>query len=249
MKKFFVFVSLLILCVMNVFGEIPDNVIISDNKSVEYEVVDNEKLKVIISIDGVKYSEILFYAFYQDGNCIEIPVPKYLCVYKDSIILSQGNGTSYRNIIVYQRKKEKIIKHSFENSLTMSTLPRTFEKYMIIYNQNPVLILHNQDNTLFYTVKKKVEKEISKIVIDSTKIILFFVDNDLEEILIEFYDNTNFEAGGYTLYRTDGIGLHSLIQKNGVKRPLRIGMARTTIYCSKDFRTMGDLDDSLHHLQ
>ena len=131
----------------------------------------------------------------------------------------------------------------------MSTLPRTFEKYMIIYNQNPVLILHNQDNTLFYTVKKKVEKEISKIVIDSTKIILFFVDNDLEEILIEFYDNTNFEAGGYTLHRTDGIGLHSLIQKNGVKRPLRIGMPRTTIYCSKDFRTMGDLDDSLHHLQ
>lgn len=98
-------------------------------------------------------------------------------------------------------------------------------------------------------MKKKVEKEISKIVIDSTKIILFFVDNDLEEILIEFYDNTNFEAGGYTLHRTDGIGLHSLIQKNGVKRPLRIGMARTTIYCSKDFRTMGDLDDSLHHLQ
>ena len=85
-------------------------------------------------------------------------------------------------------------------------------------------MLHNQDNTLFYTVKKKVEKEISKIVIDSTKIILFFVDNDLEEILIEFYDNTNFEAGGYTLHRTDGIGLHSLIQKNGVKRPLRIGM-------------------------
>ena len=83
----------------------------------------------------------------------------------------------------------------------MSTLPRTFEKYMIIYNQNPVLILHNQDNTLFYTVKKKVEKEISKIVIDSTKIILFFVDNDLEEIPMEFYDNTNFEAGGYTLYR------------------------------------------------
>ena len=77
MKKFFVFVSLLILCVMNVFGEIPDNVIISDNKSVEYEVVDNEKLKLIISIDGVKYSEILFYVFYQDGNCIEIPVPKY----------------------------------------------------------------------------------------------------------------------------------------------------------------------------
>ena len=98
----------------------------------------------------------------------------------------------------------------------MSTLPRTFEKYMIIYNQNPVLILHNQDNTLFYTVKKKVEKEISKIVIDSTKIILFFVDNDLEEILIEFYDNTNFEAGGYTLYRTDGIEIPEPQQRGGM---------------------------------
>lgn len=136
MKKFFVFVSLLILCVMNVFGEIPDNVIISDNKSVEYEVVDNEKLKLIISIDGVKYSEILFYAYYQDGNCIEIPVPKYLCVYKNSIVLIQGYGTSYRNIIVYQREGEKIIKYGFENSLAMSTLPRTFEKYMIIYSSN-----------------------------------------------------------------------------------------------------------------
>ena len=201
MKKIFVFVSLIILCVVNAFGEIPANVVIDNSKSVEYEMIDSEKLKVIISIDGVEYSEILFHAVYKDGNWIEIPVPKYLCVYKDSIILSQGNGTSYRNIIVYQRKKEKIIKHSFENSLTMSTLPRTFEKYMIIYNQNPVFILHNQDNTLFYNMKKKVEKEISKIIIDTTKITVFFVDNTLEEIPMEFYDTTDFEGGGHALYR------------------------------------------------
>lgn len=128
----------------------------------------------------------------------------------------QGNGTSYRNIIVYQKEKEKIIKYSFENSLTMSTLPHTFEKYMIIYNQNPVLILPNQDNTLFYNMKKKVEKEISKIIIDTTKIVLFFVDNNLEEIPMEFYDNTNSEAGGYTLYRTDGIEIPEPQQRDGM---------------------------------
>lgn len=61
MKKFFVFVSLIILCVINVFGEIPANVVIDNSKSVEYEMIDSEKLKVIISIDGVKYSEILFF--------------------------------------------------------------------------------------------------------------------------------------------------------------------------------------------
>lgn len=33
------------------------------------------------------------------------------------------------------------------------------------------------------------------------------------------------------------------------KKAIKGWDARTTIYCSKDFRTMGDLDDSLHHLQ
>lgn len=50
------------------FGEIPKNVIINNSKSIEYETIDNEKLKLIISIDGVKYSEELFYAYYKDGK-------------------------------------------------------------------------------------------------------------------------------------------------------------------------------------
>lgn len=188
-KKIFAFISLLFFYFINVFGEIPKNVIINNSKSIEYETIDNEKLKLIISIDGVKYSEELFYAYYKDGNCIEIPVAKYLSVYKDSIILIQGNGTSYRNIIVYQKEKDKIIKRSFENSLSMSTLPRNFENYIIIYNQNPVLILHNQDDTFFYNIKKKIEKEISVIEINDTKITITFFDNDSEEISIKALKN------------------------------------------------------------
>lgn len=37
--------------------------------------------------------------------------------------------------------------------------------------------------------------------------------------------------------------------KKWSKKAIKNRDARTTIYCSKDFRTMGDLDDSLHHLQ
>lgn len=188
-KKIFAFISLLLLYFINVFGEIPKNVIINNSKSIEYETIDNEKLKLIISIDGVKYSEELFYAYYKDGNCIEIPVPKYLSVYKNSIVLIQGNGTSYRNIIVYQKENDKIIKRSFENSLSMSTLPRNFENYIILYNQNPVLIFHNQDETLFYDINKKIEKEIAVVEINDTKVTFTFVDNNFEEISIETFKN------------------------------------------------------------
>ena len=68
MKKIFSFISLLFFYFINVFGEIPKNVIINNSKSIEYETIDNEKLKLIISIDGVKYSEELFYAYYKDGK-------------------------------------------------------------------------------------------------------------------------------------------------------------------------------------
>ena len=54
-KKIFAFISLLLLYFINVFGEIPKNVIINNSKSIEYETIDNEKLKLIISIDDVKY--------------------------------------------------------------------------------------------------------------------------------------------------------------------------------------------------
>ena len=72
---------------------------------------------------------------------------------------------------------------------TISTLPRNFENYIIIYNQNPVLILHNQDDTFFYNIKKKIEKEISVIEINDTKITITFFDNDSEEISIKALKN------------------------------------------------------------
>ncbi len=99
----------------------------------------------------------------------------------------QGNGTSYRNIIVYQKENDKIIKRSFENSLSMSTLPRNFENYIILYNQNPVLIFHNQDETLFYDINKKIEKEIAVVEINDTKVTFTFVDKNFEEISIETF--------------------------------------------------------------
>ena len=71
----------------------------------------------------------------------------------------------------------------------MSTLPRNFENYIIIYNQNPVLILHNQDDTFFYNIKKKIVKEISVIEINDTKITITFFDNDSEEISIKALKN------------------------------------------------------------
>ena len=43
-KKIFAFISLLLLYFINVFGEIPKNVIINNSKSIEYETIDNEKL-------------------------------------------------------------------------------------------------------------------------------------------------------------------------------------------------------------
>lgn len=52
-KKIFAFISLLLLYFINVFGEIPKNVIINNSKSIEYETIDNEKLKLIISIEIV----------------------------------------------------------------------------------------------------------------------------------------------------------------------------------------------------
>ena len=39
----FAFISLLLLYFINVFGEIPKNVIMNNSKSIEYETIDNEK--------------------------------------------------------------------------------------------------------------------------------------------------------------------------------------------------------------
>ena len=41
-------------------------------------------------------------------------------------------------------------------------------------------------------------------------------DNDNVPEHMEFYDNTNFEAGGYTLYRTDGIEIPEPQQRGGM---------------------------------
>lgn len=71
----------------------------------------------------------------------------------------------------------------------MSTLPRNFENYIILYNQNPVLIFHNQDETLFYDINKKIEKEIAVVEINDTKVTFTFVDNNFEEISIETFKN------------------------------------------------------------
>ena len=48
MKKIFAFISLLLFYFINVFGEIPKNVIINNSKRIEYEAIDNEKIKLII---------------------------------------------------------------------------------------------------------------------------------------------------------------------------------------------------------
>jgi hypothetical protein len=69
----------------------------------------------------------------------------------------------------------------------MSTLPRNFENYIILYNQNPVLIFHNQDETLFYDINKKIEKEIAVVEINDTKVTFTFVDKNFEEISIETF--------------------------------------------------------------
>ena len=48
MKKIFSFISLLFFYFINVFGEIPTNVIINNSKSIEYETIDNETNEVIL---------------------------------------------------------------------------------------------------------------------------------------------------------------------------------------------------------
>lgn len=169
----------------------PATVIISNSRSIEYETIDKEKIKLIITIDGIKYIDTFYYAYYGENDYVEIPVPKYLSVYENSIIMIQGNGSSYRNIIVYQRENGKISKRCFENFLSLSTLPYTIEKYIMIYNQNPVLILNNPMDIVFLSMKRKIDKEISVIEIDSSKITIFFMDKNCEEITIDsFYLET-----------------------------------------------------------
>jgi hypothetical protein len=43
-KKIIAFISLLLLYFINVFGEIPKNVVINNSKRIEYEAIDNEKI-------------------------------------------------------------------------------------------------------------------------------------------------------------------------------------------------------------
>lgn len=180
MKKINLLFLLFFYLILNVYADIPSNVYINNN-TIIYNKIDNTKLQLIITIDNIQYYDEYYYAYYEEENRIDIPIPKYLCTYRDAVILLNGTGNSYRDLIVYQKRKNKIIKQDFENSLSMLTLPRTMEKYIIIYNQNPILIF-NDETISFYKINKKIYKDIQYIEIDNNKFIIFYKDDNFEEL-------------------------------------------------------------------
>ena len=178
------------LFVCKAYSETPRNIIINKNTSVMYEILDEERVRQTVIMGGIQYAEELYYAGFTQGERVDIPCPRYVGTYKDSIIFMRGAGASYRDVIVYQKKQNAIVKKDYENYISMTYYPADFEKYVFVYDSSPVIIKHFGDRLCFFEVEATVEKEISEIEIFSDEIIIHF--NDKEKLVI--HDESVLEA-------------------------------------------------------
>lgn len=170
MNKKMLFVLLFFFALSNIHGDIPQNVMVDDKSSIVYEVIDKERCKIIVTIDNAKYEDIFYYSMIAENETSTIPLPTYLGAYKDAVILIKGYGFSYRNLIVYQRGKNSIIKKEYENSLAY--LPREDEKYVFMYESNPILIINSWGSLNFIKINKKIKGDVSYIKIFGDEILL-----------------------------------------------------------------------------
>lgn len=177
MKKCFFIIFNIIFIICKFYSEIPQNRIINKNTSIIYEIIDDERVKQTVTIDGVQYSEDLYYAYFEQGMRVDIPCPSYLGTYKDSILFIRGTGASYRELILYQKKQDVIIRNNYENSISITCYPIDFEKYVFIYDSNPIIVKKVDNHIYFSKIKLYIKNDISKIEIFSDEIVISFSDN------------------------------------------------------------------------
>lgn len=179
-KTFFLLLSFFALS--NTHGDIPQNVTIGDKSGVVYEVIDKEKCKITVTIDNAKYEDMFYYAMIAENETSTIPLPVYLGTYKNAVILLKGCGFSYRNLIVYQKVKNSIVKKEYENSLAY--LPRENEKYVFMYDSNPILAISASETLNFVKINKEIKGDVSGIKIFGDEIVINIEKTD-EKIIIE----------------------------------------------------------------
>lgn len=159
-KKFFTIFYLFFSFVA--FAEIPNNIKISDNSEIKYKVINDEKVEMSINIDGVSYSDEFFYTYYENNEKIDIPIPKFLMSFDDSIVLIKGQGTSYREIFIYNSSKEKIVKTSYENNISVNFYPKNYELYAFSKKNYLVLVKNYSDYTKIKQTKIKLKSKTIK---------------------------------------------------------------------------------------
>lgn len=163
MKRVFLIIFYFLFLVISSYCEIFKGKEIDENVGYAFVPINKEKGRFILKMNKTIFEEEFFYAYENGNEIIELPLPIYLGEYKNSVIFIKGNGSSYREILVYTNDGDRITKTCFENLLSISDLPREYEQYIFIYQTHPIVITSRIETLLFMELNVAISEEVRRI--------------------------------------------------------------------------------------